>query len=975
MRRYFAALFLLPCVLLGGPMDRVRYNFNAGWKLAMSDPAEAAKPAYDDSGWKAVVLPRAFNEDEAFRVSIHDLTTGIVWYRKHFKLPSDAAGRKIFLEFEGIRQGGEFYLNGQFIGRHENGVMAFGFDITSAVRPAPEENLLAVRIDNSWDYAEKSTGTQFQWNDRNFNANYGGINKGVYLHVTGKLYQTLPLYSTLGTTGVYVHAGDFSIPGHSARITVESQIKNENDGPRTFRYAVTITDLDGKLVDTIDGGTHTIAPGEVSTISASKVVANLHFWSWGYGYLYNVRTALLVEGQEVDAVNTRTGFRKTEFGNGMVKLNDRVIHLKGYGQRTTNEWPAVGSSVPAWMSDLSNRMIVEGNGNLIRWMHITPWKQDIESCDRVGLLESMPAGDSEGDATGRQWEQRVELMRDAIVYNRNHPSILFYESGNKGISEDHMRDMKKVRDQFDPQGGRAIGAREMLDSTEAEYGGEMLYVNKSRGKPLWMMEYSRDEALRAYWDEFSPPFHKDKPPYNRNLDSFAVEDVVRWFDYWQERPGTGDRVNAGGVNIIFSDSNTHFRGEENYRRSGEVDALRIPKDGYFAHQVMWDGWVDVEHPRTRIIGHWNYRPGVRKDVFVVSSAERVELFVNGQSQGFGRQSSRFLFTFPDIAWRPGTLLAVGDDAHGKRISSDQLQTAGAPAKVRLKLQTGPKGMLADGSDLALIDVEVVDASGLRCPIANNMIRFALSGPAEWRGGLASGPGNFILAKDLPVERGVNRVIVRSTPAAGKIILTAQSEGLAAASLEWTSQPVRSDGSLSPEVRDEGPRPYLARGPTPSGSSFTPSRVPLRILAVTAGANTEQASRSFDDDETTRWESDGVQEHAWIEYTLAGSAVPSQVVLKLPGWRNRTYPLRITVDGVEVYSGSTTLNYGYVTLPLSPHPGRKLRIELSGSVKGRNGAEIVGLGNERDAAASGLGITSAYVLSIVEVEIYAGTPHR
>src|SRR5208282_6322890 len=100
-----------------------------------------------------------------------------------------------------------------------------------------------------------------------------------------------------------------------------------------------------------------------------------------------VRTALVVDGQEVDAVNTRTGFRKTEFGNGMVKLNDRVIHLKGYGQRTTNEWPAVGSSVPAWMSDLSNRMIVEGNGNLIRWMHITPWKQDIESCDREGLIE------------------------------------------------------------------------------------------------------------------------------------------------------------------------------------------------------------------------------------------------------------------------------------------------------------------------------------------------------------------------------------------------------------------------------------------------------------------------------------------------------------------------------------------------------------------------------------------------------------
>src|SRR5256886_15032695 len=106
----------------------------------------------------------------------------------------------------------------------------------------------------------------------------------------------------------------------------------------------------------------------------------------------------------------------------MFKLNDRTMQVPGYAQRTTNEWPALGLSGPAWMSDYSNRLMVESNANLIRWMHVTPWKQDIESCDRVGLMEAMPAGDSEQDVTGRRWEQRVELMRDAIVYNRNNPS-------------------------------------------------------------------------------------------------------------------------------------------------------------------------------------------------------------------------------------------------------------------------------------------------------------------------------------------------------------------------------------------------------------------------------------------------------------------------------------------------------------------------------------------------------------------------
>jgi len=351
-------------------------------------------------------------------------------------------------------------------------------------------------------------------------------------------------------------------------------------------------------------------------------IDSLHFWSWGYGYLYNVYTILKSEGKILDVVKTVTGFRKTEFNNGMLRLNDRAIQIKGYAQRTTNEWPAIGTSVSAWLSDFSNGLMVKSNANLVRWMHVTPWKQDIESCDRVGLMQAMPAGDSEGDPDGRRWEQRKELMRDAIIYNRNNPSIIFYESGNKGIRPAHMDDMLAIRNLYDPYGGRAIGSREMLASKTAEYGGEMLYINKSASKPLWQMEYSRDEGLRKYWDEYSPPYHKegegpkykneDASIYNRNQDAHAIENVVRWYDYYKERPGTGTRVNAGGVNIIFSESNTHFRGAENYRRSGEVDAMRIPKDGFYAHQAIWDGWVDIENARAHIIGHWNYAAGTVK---------------------------------------------------------------------------------------------------------------------------------------------------------------------------------------------------------------------------------------------------------------------------------------------------------------------------------------------------------------------------
>jgi beta-galactosidase/beta-glucuronidase len=152
---------------------RQRYNFNSDWRVYVGDRPGAENPAFDDSAWKRVTTPYAWNEDSAFRVSIHDLPTGIAWYRKHFRLPVSATGKKVFIEFEGIRQAGEVYLNGQFIGRHEDGVMAFGFDLTKFVKTG--ENVIAVKTDNRWDYREKSSGTTYQWNNTNFYANYGGI--------------------------------------------------------------------------------------------------------------------------------------------------------------------------------------------------------------------------------------------------------------------------------------------------------------------------------------------------------------------------------------------------------------------------------------------------------------------------------------------------------------------------------------------------------------------------------------------------------------------------------------------------------------------------------------------------------------------------------------------------------------------------------------------------------------------------------
>ncbi|MFN3304245.1 MAG: sugar-binding domain-containing protein, partial [Roseateles sp.] len=823
---------LLVTALLALPAHAARevYNFNPGWRLHVGDAPGAQAANFDDQGWQPVTLPRAWNEDDAFGKDIVDHRTGIAWYRKRFTLPADIAHRKVFIEFEGARQAAEVWVNGQRVGLHENGVTAFGFDLSAVVKPG--DNLIAVRTDNRWDYREQATNQRYQWADKNFNANYGGLPKHLRLHITDRLYQTLPLFSNLGTTGVYVHAADFDHKAGRATVTAEAQVRNEHDRPRRFGYTVTLRDAaHGRTVARFAAPAQTLAPGATTTVSAKAPVSGLQFWSWGHGALYDVETTLTVDGKPTDTVVTRTGFRQTEFANGMVKLNGRVIQLKGYAQRTSNEWPAIGLSVPAWLSDYSNGLMLASNANLVRWMHTAPWKQDVDSLDRIGLMQAMPAGDSEADVTGRRWAQRMEAMRDAIIYFRNSPSIVMYEAGNRGVSAEHMAEVKALRDRYDPHGGRAAGSREMLSRAlqdVAEYGGEMLYINKSARRPMWAMEYSRDEGARKFWDELSPPFHKngDGPPhkgqpapsYNHNQDSHALENVRRWVDYWRERPGTGTRVSSGGVNIIFSDSNTHHRGAENYRRSGEVDAMRIPKDGFFAHQVMWDGWVDVEKPRAHLLGHWNYAAGTVKTVTVISSAHRVLLTLNGKPLGAAEASEPFVFNFPGVTFEPGELRAIGLDEHGNKVCEDVRITAGAPAALKLTAQTHPQGLQADGADLALVQVEVVDAQGRRNPIALDTVKFTLDGPAEWRGGIAQGPGNHVLARELPVEGGVNRVLVRSTTQAGVIRLKAEVPGLVPATLTLRSQPVTVTGGLSTRFPADGvapPAPPRAPQPDPA----------------------------------------------------------------------------------------------------------------------------------------------------------------
>ena len=455
---------------------------------------------------------------------------------------------------------------------------AYGVDITGAVHIGNEENVLAVKVDNRTDYKERSSGTPFEWNANDFNPDHGGINRHVWLHVTGKIYQTLPLYYGLESTGVYVHAANFNIAGKGADVTVESEVRNASGDRATVALSAVIVDRDGKVRSRFNGDPVDMVDGEKTELTAAGALQAARFWSPEDPYLYDVYTILTVDGKTVDVDKVVTGFRKTEFRGGVatggVYLNGKFVYLKGYAQRASNEWAGLGQTYPDWMHDFQADLVRASHANYIRWMHIAPQCVDADTADRYGIIQICPAGDKERDVEGRQWEQRLEVMRDTMIYFRNSPSILFWEAGNTVINVEHMQQMLALRKQWDPDGGRVIGARgndNVAANTAitplAEFFGIMIgqdprtdalegptamfrgYSAERRDRaPLIETEDYREEGARRFWDDDSPPYFGFKKGPNDtwqlNSESFALGSIKRYWAYWQNRISNPDPAHS-----------------------------------------------------------------------------------------------------------------------------------------------------------------------------------------------------------------------------------------------------------------------------------------------------------------------------------------------------------------------------------------------------------------------------------------------
>jgi beta-galactosidase len=808
---------------------RATITFNTGWKFIRQDVPGAEAVGFDDSKWTTVSAPHTYNDTDSYTDIISHsggdrrAWAGIAWYRKHFKLPASAKDGKVFLEFEGLKQAGRFWVNGKLVGRFENGVTACGLDLTGFVNFGDTGNVIAVKVDNSNNYQEEASGVGFEWMGRAFNPNYGGLNHDIWLHFTGKVYQTLPLYENLKTMGVYVYAANFSISNRTCDVNVESQVRNESGDPQSITLSAVVVSADGTACAKLQGEAVDLVSGQTETFTANGKLASADFWSDAQPNLYDVYSILTVNDKVVDVQKIRTGFRKVEFkggaGKGGVYLNDKFVWLTGYAQRSSDDWAGLGEAYPDWMHDFNAQLVRSTHANYIRWMHISPQAVDVRACDKAGIIQACPAGDKEGDATGRQWEQRMEVMRDSIIYFRNNPSILLWEAGNASITPAHLKEMVDLRKELDPNGGRAMGCRTLNDrgaTPIAEYFGVMIgqdprtdtlssptdmfraYSAERRDRaPLIETEDFRDEAARRFWDDFSPPHFGFKKgvndTYSWNSETFCLAAAERYHAYAINKISNPDAAHSkwsGYASIYWSDSNADGRQDssEVCRVSGKVDSVRLPKQAYYVYRVM-----QSESPDIHIIGHWNYPADTVKTIHVAANhCDSVELLVNGRSQGVVKSPlNGYIFAFPQIKFESGKISAIAK-ANGRVVAQEEMDTAGPAKAVKLTPHVSPGGLQADGSDVAFFDVEVVDAQARRCPTDEARVDFKLEGPAIWRGGYNSGKINSVNNLWLDTECGINRVAIRSTLLPGIITLTASRAGLEPAKIQVEARPVETN---------------------------------------------------------------------------------------------------------------------------------------------------------------------------------------
>mgnify|MGYP002436253495 FL=1 len=759
-------LFLGACSSLSSE-SRERLSFNDGWLFSLADDSLAARPEFVDSGWRKLNLPHDwaiegdFSQDNPSGTGGGALPGGVGWYRKTFVAENKDKGKHFRIEFDGVYMNSEVFINGTCLGKRPYGYISFSYDLTPYLKWG-EKNVIAVRVDN----AE-------QPNSRWYSG--CGIYRNVWLLKTGDV--------CVAEWGTYVTTA--KVDGQGASLNLVTTLENTGKENADVTVRSVLKDAEGKEVAQAESPANVVA--EKSTEIAQELqVTSPQLWDVEHPYLYSLVTEVMKGGQCVDRYVTPVGIRTFSFDatKGFV-LNGKPTKINGVCMH--HDLGCLGAAVNVRAMERQLQMLKEMGCNGIRCSHNPPAPEWLDLCDRMGFIVMDEAFDMwrkkktayDYSLYFNEWHERD--LHDFILRDRNHPSVFMWSIGNEVLEQwsdaqadtlsleeanlilnfGHSADMlakegevsvnslltKKLADfvkALDPTRPVTAGCNEPNPANHLFRSGALDIIGYNYhnvnipdvprnfpGKPFIITESNSALMTRGYYrmpsDEmFIWPERWDKPFYDATFACSSYDNChAPWGNTHEENlllTKKNDFISGQyvwtGFDYIGEPTPYGWPARSSY--FGIIDLAGFPKDVYYLYQSEWSN-KQVLH----LFPHWNWTAGQDVDMWCYyNQADEVELFVNGKSQGVKAKDGNHLHVVWRVKYEPGSVKVVARK-DGKVVGEKEIQTAGEPKKIRL---TPDRNTLnADGKDLSFVTVEIVDAEGNLCPLADNLVHFEVEG--------------------------------------------------------------------------------------------------------------------------------------------------------------------------------------------------------------------------------------------------------
>lgn len=797
--------------------------FNDGWQFCLCDIGTELS-ALPGRHWYDVELPHDWLINDTSKL----YETGEGWYRRSLPCSAEQLSGRVLLNFDGVYMNSTLFVNGKEVGSWTYGYSAFEHDITDFLHEGENELLLRV--------SHQSPNTRW----------YSGA--GIFRDVMLKLRPA----AYIGTNGVYIHSAPQPEGGWTTE--VETDVVGEASD---IRMLLEVFDPAGASMGGYGLEAHFDGGHEKFTASFNSTDPEL--WSVDDPMLYTLKISLYSGSELLDCVNETFGYRTAEFDpdRGFL-LNGEPVKLHGVCMH--HDLGALGSALNEAALARQLRIMKEMGVNAIRTSHNMPARQLVQLCDEMGLLVDSEAFDmwekpkTEFDNHRFFTEHAERDVRSWIERDRNHPCIIMWSIGNEinDTIDPHGLDITKRLYEYvlkyDPKGNAAptIGSNYMGDENAqkcsdvvklAGYNySEYLYDEHHAKYPGWVIYGSETaSAVRSrgiYRFPAELPLLTGEDCQCSSLDNSVVgwgSSAMKSWRLDRDCPFCCGQFIWTGFDYIgeptpYNTKNSYF---------GIVDTAGFPKDIYYFYQSVW---VSPEQKKVLHIvpSYWDFIPGQEIDVLIYSNARDVELFLNGKSIGshvMELETSQDMRAHFKVPFEPGVLRVVGHFADGSECS-EVLHTPSDPAAV--VMTSDKETLLADGRDIAFVEISTVDVNGIPVGNARNRIRVEVSGAGRLVG-LDNGDST-----DYDSYKGDNRrlfsgkllAMIESTLQPGEITVRAYSEGLENAELRLVSENCGEVSGVS--VVTENKFPAVCRAYT--------GEVPARLLLPEVDVNSFDPER-------------------------------------------------------------------------------------------------------------------------------------